>query len=43
MTVYGWKVGLLIAASTKIPLAVKVEKIHEHEALWTRPWSPKRG
>jgi hypothetical protein len=32
----GWKVRLLIAASTKIPLAVKVEKIHEHEALWTR-------
>jgi hypothetical protein len=36
VTVYGWKVRLLIAASTKIPLAVKVEKIHEHEALWTR-------
>jgi hypothetical protein len=36
VTVYGWKVLLLIDARTKIPLAVKVAKIHEHEALWTR-------
>jgi hypothetical protein len=36
VTVYGWKVFLLIDAATKIPLAVKVGKIHEHEALWTR-------
>ena len=36
VTVYGWKVLLLIDAATKIPLAVKVGKIHEHEALWTR-------
>jgi Transposase DDE domain len=36
VTVYGWKVLLLIDAVTKIPLAVKVAKIHEHEALWTR-------
>jgi Transposase DDE domain len=36
VTVYGWKVLLLIDALTKIPLAVKVAKIHEHEALWTR-------
>jgi hypothetical protein len=35
-TVYGWKVLLLIDAATKIPLAVKVVKIQEHEALWTR-------
>jgi hypothetical protein len=36
VTVYGWKVLLLIDAATKIPLAVKVVKIQEHEALWTR-------
>jgi Transposase DDE domain len=36
VTVYGWKVFLLIDAATKIPVAVKVGKIHEHEALWTR-------
>jgi Transposase DDE domain len=36
VTVYGWKVLLLIEAITKIPLAVKVAKMHEHEALWTR-------
>jgi hypothetical protein len=36
VTVYGWKVLLLIDAVTKIPLAVKVVQIHEHEALWTR-------
>jgi Transposase DDE domain len=36
VTVYGWKGLLLIDAATKIPLAVKVVKIHEHEALWTR-------
>jgi hypothetical protein len=36
VTVYGWKVLLLIDALSKIPLAVKVAKIHEHEALWTR-------
>jgi Transposase DDE domain len=36
VTVYGWKVLLLIDAATKIPLAVKVVQIHEHEALWTR-------
>jgi hypothetical protein len=38
VTVYGWKVWLLIDALTKIPLAVKVAKMHEHEALWTRAW-----
>jgi hypothetical protein len=26
----------LIDAATKIPLAVKGGKIHEHEAFWTR-------
>jgi Transposase DDE domain len=36
VTVYGWKVLLLIEAASKIPLAVKVGKIHEHDALWTR-------
>jgi hypothetical protein len=36
VTVYGWKVLLVIDAVTKIPLAVRVVKIHEHEALWTR-------
>jgi hypothetical protein len=36
VTVYGWKVLLLIDAITKIPLAVKVGKIHEHETHWTR-------
>jgi hypothetical protein len=36
VTVYGWKVLLLIDAVTKISLAVKVVKMHEHEALWTR-------
>jgi hypothetical protein len=36
VTVYGWKVLLLIDAATKIPLAVKVGQIDEHEALWTR-------
>ena len=38
VTVYGWKVLLVIDAVTKIPLAVKVVNIHEHEALWTRAW-----
>jgi Transposase DDE domain len=36
VTVYGWKEFLLIEAMTKIPLAVKVGHIQEHEALWTR-------
>lgn len=36
VTVYGWKVFLLIDAATKIPLAVKVGQIQEHEALWAR-------
>jgi Transposase DDE domain len=36
VTVYGWKVLLVIEATTKMPLAGKVVKIHEHEALWTR-------
>jgi hypothetical protein len=36
VTVYGWKVFLLIDAVTKIPLAVKVGQIQEHEALWAR-------
>jgi hypothetical protein len=36
VTVYGWKVLLLIDAATKMPLAVNVGPIQEHEALWTR-------
>ncbi len=36
VTVSGWKVLLLIDAVTKIPLAVKVGKIDEHETHWTR-------
>ena len=36
VTVYGWKVLSLIDAATKIPLAVKVGKIEEHETHWTR-------
>jgi DDE family transposase len=36
VTVFGWKVLLLIDAATKIPLAVKVGQIQEHEALWAR-------
>jgi hypothetical protein len=31
ITVYGWKVLVLIDAATKIPLAVKVGKLQEHE------------
>jgi hypothetical protein len=36
VTVYGWKGLLLIDATTKIPLAVKVAPIQEHETHWTR-------
>jgi hypothetical protein len=36
VTVYGWKVLLLIDAMTKIPLAVKVVPIQEHEILSLR-------
>jgi hypothetical protein len=36
VTIDGWKLIVLIEAGTKIPLAVKVGTIHEHEALWTR-------
>ena len=36
VTVYGWKVLLLIDAGTKIPLAVKVVQRQAHEALWPR-------
>jgi Transposase DDE domain len=36
VTAYGWKVLLLIDARTKIPLAVKVGPIQEHETHWTR-------
>jgi Transposase DDE domain len=36
VTVYGWNVLLLIEATTKIPLAVKVGPIQEHETHWTR-------
>jgi Transposase DDE domain len=36
VTVYGWKVLLVMDAATKIPLAVKLGKIQEHETHWTR-------
>jgi Transposase DDE domain len=36
VTVYGWKVRLLIDAVTTMLLAVKVGQIQEHEALWAR-------
>jgi hypothetical protein len=36
VTVYGWKALLLSEAVTKIPLAVNVGPIQEHEARWTR-------
>jgi hypothetical protein len=36
VTVYGWKPIVLIDAATKIPLAVKVVPIHEHEGLSLR-------
>jgi hypothetical protein len=36
VTVYGWKVIVLIDARTKIPLAVKVVPIQAHETLWLR-------
>jgi Transposase DDE domain len=34
--VYGWKVLCLFDAATKIPLAVKVGPIEEHETHWTQ-------
>src|SRR5262245_5024585 len=36
VTVFGWKAIVLIDALTKIPLAVKVVPIHEHEVLSMR-------
>jgi hypothetical protein len=36
VTVYGWKPIVLIDAAPKIPLAVKVGPIHEHEVLSRR-------
>jgi hypothetical protein len=36
VTVYGWKLMVLIDALTKIPLAVTVVPIHEHEVLSMR-------
>jgi Transposase DDE domain len=36
VTVYGWKLMVLIAARTQIPLAAKVVLIHEHEVLSMR-------
>jgi Transposase DDE domain len=36
VTVFGWKAIVLIDAPTKIPLAVKVVPIHEHEVLSMR-------
>ena len=36
VTVYGWKLIVLIEARTKIPLAAKVVLIHEHDVLSMR-------
>lgn len=36
VAVYGWKVLLLSDAVTKIPLAVNVGQMQEHETRWTR-------
>jgi hypothetical protein len=36
VTVYGWKLIVLIDARTKLPLAAKVVEIHEHETWWLR-------
>jgi hypothetical protein len=36
ITGYGWKVLVLIDAATKIPLAVTVGKLQEHETHWPR-------
>ena len=36
VTVCGWKVFFSIDAATKIPLAVKVGRMQEHETHWTR-------
>jgi Transposase DDE domain len=41
VTVYGWTVLLLIDAVTKIPWAVKVGQIQEHEVLWARALVPQ--
>jgi hypothetical protein len=38
VTVYGWKVIVLIDATTKIPLAATVVQIQEHEVLFLRAW-----
>jgi hypothetical protein len=34
--VYGWKGLVLSEARTKMPVAVKVVKLHDHEVLWRR-------
>jgi hypothetical protein len=36
VTVYGWKLLVMIELRTKIPLAAKVVKIQDHEATFTR-------
>jgi hypothetical protein len=43
VTVYGWKVIVLIDAATKIPLAVKVVPIQEHETLSLRALVTQAG
>jgi hypothetical protein len=40
VTVYGWKVLLLMDAVTKSPLAVNVGQIQAHAALWARALVP---
>jgi hypothetical protein len=41
VTVYGWNVRRRSDAATQMPLAVKVGKRHEHEALWPRALVPQ--
>jgi hypothetical protein len=36
VTVYGWQLIGLIETRTRIPLAAKGGKLHEHEVLWLR-------
>jgi hypothetical protein len=41
VTVYGWKVLILIDAATKMPLTVKVGKSEEPETPWTQALVPQ--
>jgi hypothetical protein len=43
VTLYGWNLIVLIDTRTKIPLAVKVVKINEHDTLWLRALVTQAG